>query len=165
MPELKHVTIYTDGACIGNPGLGGYGVVILYGGHRKEISGGFTRTTNNRMELMAAIVGLLALNQRCKVTLYSDSEYVVKAVTQGWAKRWRANGWKRNKKDMALNADLWEKLLDLCEQHEVQFNWVKGHNAIPENEKCDELSNEAASKPNLPKDAGYEEYETQKSAT
>lgn len=156
MSELKNVLIYTDGACIGNPGHGGYGVVLLYEGARKEISTGYRKTTNNRMELMAVIAGLLALKQRCKVTLFSDSEYVVKAMKQGWAKRWRAEGWKRNKKQKALNPDLWEKLLDLCERHEVEFKWVKGHNSNPENERCDKLSIEAANKSDLLIDEVYE---------
>jgi ribonuclease HI len=156
MAEFKHVTIYTDGACIGNPGPGGYGVVLLYEGHRKELSAGFRKTTNNRMEIMAVIAGLLALKQRCRVELFSDSQYVVKTMTHGWAKRWRSEGWKRNKKDRALNPDLWEKLLDLCEQYEVDFKWVKGHNSNPENERCDKLSVGAASKSNLLIDEGYE---------
>jgi ribonuclease HI len=154
--ELKHVTIYTDGACIGNPGQGGYGVVLLYEGVRKELSAGYRKTTNNRMELMAVIAGLLALKQICRVTLFSDSEYVVKAMTQGWAKRWRTEGWKRNKKDKALNTDLWEILLDLCEQQKVEFKWVKGHNAVSENERCDKLSMIAASNSHLLIDEEYE---------
>ena len=106
MKELKRITMYTDGACIGNPGPGGYGVVLLYANHRKELSGGCRRTTNNRMELMAVIIGLKALNEQCRVTLHSDSEYVVKAMTEGWAHRWQANGWKRNKKEKVVNPDL-----------------------------------------------------------
>jgi len=153
--ELKQVTIYTDGACIGNPGPGGYGVVLLYQNRRKELSGGFCKTTNNRMEIMAAIVGLEALRGRCEVMLYSDSEYLVKAMSQGWAERWRANGWKRNKRERALNPDLWEKLLQLCEHHEVEFTWVKGHGASSENARCDELAAQAAQQPNLPLDKGY----------
>jgi ribonuclease HI len=153
--ELKPVTIYTDGACVGNPGPGGYGVVLIYGNHRKELAGGYCRTTNNRMEIMAAIVGLEALKEKCKVTLYSDSGYLVKAMSRGWVQRWRANSWKRNKREKALNPDLWERLLQLCEHHEVEFIWVKGHAANPENVRCDELAMQAAQQPNLPIDKGY----------
>jgi len=156
MDKLRHVTIYTDGACIGNPGPGGYGVVLLYQGHRKELSGGYSKTTNNRMEVMAAIVGLEALKERCDIMLYSDSEYLVKAMSQGWVQRWRANGWKRNKKERALNPDLWERLLQLCERHDVNFRWLKGHGRSLENIRCDELAIQAAQKSNLPRDDGYE---------
>ncbi len=152
---LREVVIYTDGACIGNPGPGGYGVVMLYGKHRKELSGGFRLTTNNRMELMAAIVGLRALKKKCAVTLYSDSQYVVDAIVKGWAKRWRSNGWKRNQKDKAVNPDLWQQLLDLCGQHEVVFEWVRGHAGNVENECCDKLAVKAAQQQNLPEDRGY----------
>src|SRR5262249_47025585 len=138
--ELKHVLIYTDGACLGNPGPGGYGVVLLYGTRRRELSGGFRQTTNHRMELMAAIVGLEALRYRCAVTVYTDSQYVVESITKGWAARWRANHWKRNEKDRALNPDLWERLLDLCDQHEVRFEWLRGHTGNRENEQCDHLA-------------------------
>jgi len=155
MEKVKHVTIYTDGACLGNPGPGGYGAILLYQGHRRELSGGYRKTTNNRMEIMAAIVGLEALKEKCKVTLYSDSEYLVKAMSRGWVQRWRANGWKRNKREKVLNPDLWERLLQLCEHHEVQFNWVKGHAGTPENTRCDELAMQAAQQPNLPGDDGY----------
>jgi len=156
MAELrKNVVIYTDGACMGNPGPGGYGVVLLYDHHRKELSGGFRRTTNNRMEMMAAIVGLQALNQPCEVTLHSDSKYLVDAMAQGWAKKWQANGWKRNKKDYAKNPDLWQQLLDLCNHHQVTFRWVKGHAGHPENERCDELAVAAAQAADLPVDGGY----------
>ncbi len=154
--ELKKIVIYTDGACIGNPGPGGYGVVLLYDGHRKELSGGFRLTTNNRMEIMAAITGLQALNQRCAVTLYTDSQYLVNSIMKGWAARWRANGWKRNKRERAINADLWERLLELCALHEVTFKWVKGHAGNPENERCDQLSMQAALQPDLAIDTGYE---------
>ncbi|GAB6158073.1 hypothetical protein JCM39194_12730 [Desulfotomaculum varum] len=152
MSSLKDVTIYTDGACSGNPGPGGYGVVLLYKGHRKELSGGFSNTTNNRMEILAAIVGLEQLKEKCSVTLYTDSQYVVNAIEQGWAKKWRANGWMRNKKEPALNADLWERLLKLCELHQVKFVWVRGHAGNPENERCDRLAVEAARQPDLPPD-------------
>ena len=154
--KLKEITIYTDGACIGNPGPGGYGVILLYNSHRKELSGGFRLTTNNRMEIMAVIVGLSALKYKCDVTIYSDSQYVVDAITKGWAKRWQRNDWKRNKKDKALNPDLWEKLLDLCDQHQVKFNWVRGHSGNLENERCDRLAFQAAQQEYLPADFGYE---------
>lgn len=153
--QLKQIIIYTDGACTGNPGAGGYGAVLIYGKHRKEISGGYRLTTNNRMEMMAAIAALASLKERCLVTLYSDSKYIVDAVTKGWAKKWQANGWKRNKKESAKNPDLWQKLLQLCEQHQVEFVWVKGHAGIAENERCDTLAVAAARKPNLPDDLGY----------
>ncbi|MBI4232931.1 MAG: ribonuclease HI [Chloroflexi bacterium] len=156
MSELQRLIMYTDGACIGNPGPGGYGAVLLYEAHRKEVSGGYRKTTNNRMEILAAIAGLEALTQRCRVTVYSDSEYLVKAVEQGWARKWRANGWRRNKKEMALNPDLWKRLLELCEYHQVEFRWVRGHAGNPGNERCDQLAMEAAKRPNLPRDNGYE---------
>jgi ribonuclease HI len=154
---LKQVSIYTDGACLGNPGPGGYGVVLLYGEHRKELSGGFRLTTSSRMEIKAAIAGVRALKYPCAVTLYSDSKYVVDAMTKGWAKRWQANGWKRNKKDKAMNPDLWGELLQLCEPHEIQFEWVKGHAGNVENERCDGLAVEAARQPELSVDNHYEE--------
>ncbi|ABO50966.1 RNase HI [Desulforamulus reducens MI-1] len=150
--NLKEITMYTDGACSGNPGPGGYGVVMLYKGHRKELSAGFRDTTNNRMELLATIVGLETLKEKCNVNLYTDSQYVVNAIEKGWAKKWRANGWMRNKKEPALNPDLWERLLKLCEFHNVKFNWVKGHAGHPENERCDQLAVAAAKQPNLPLD-------------
>ena len=141
---MKTVDIFTDGACSGNPGPGGWGAVLRYNGHEKELSGGEAETTNNRMELCAVIFALEALREPCEVNLYSDSQYVCNALTQGWAKKWRANGWMRNKKEKALNPDLWERLLDLCEKHIVHVNWVKGHAGHPENERCDRLAVEAA---------------------
>lgn len=158
--ELKTVIIYTDGGCIGNPGPGGYGVVLLYGAKRREISGGFRRTTNNRMEIMAAIAGLQTLRYRCAVTIYTDSQYLADSIMKGWAARWKANGWKRNQKDKAGNPDLWERLLELCAQHEVRFEWVKGHAGNAENECCDRLSVQAAHGNDLPADDGYENPET-----
>ena len=140
---MKNVTIYTDGACSGNPGPGGYGVVLLHKSHRKELSGGESQTTNNRMEMMAAIAGLEALKEPCNVELYSDSKYLVDAIQQGWAFRWRQSNWMRNKKDPALNPDLWERLLLLLEKHRVSFHWVKGHAGNPENERCDALARAA----------------------
>ena len=156
MTQPKHVDIYTDGACTGNPGPGGYGVVLIYGDHRREFSGGYRRTTNNRMELMGPIKGLEALNQSCRVMLYSDSQYVVEGIEKGWAKRWRGNGWMRNKREQAINPDLWGQLLDLCEKHEVEFRWMRGHAGNPENERCDQLAVQAAHQENLLIDQGYE---------
>ena len=156
MTTRNQVTIYTDGACMGNPGPGGYAAVLLQAGHRKEVSAGFQLTTNNRMELMAAIEGILTLKEKCRVSLYSDSKYVVDAMSKGWAQRWRANGWKRNKTEKAVNPDLWERLLSLCEYHDVDFRWVRGHSGNRENERCDELAVRAARETNLPIDKGYE---------
>jgi ribonuclease HI len=146
------VVIYTDGGCISNPGPGGYGAVILEQGKRMEISAGYRQTTNNRMELRACIAALETLKQPASVVLYSDSRYVVNGIEQGWAKRWRAQNWMRDKKNRAINADLWARLLDLCNRHQVQFEWVKGHAGNPENERCDQLSTSAALKPTLPPD-------------
>lgn len=157
MTQRKRVTIYTDGAAEPNPGPGGYGVVLVYGPHRKQISGGFARTTNNRMELMAAIKGLELLKEPCDVTLVSDSKYLVDAMTKGWARRWRQQGWKRSNKEPVVNPDLWERLLALCDKHNVTFAWVKGHADHPENELCDRLAVEALQQPNLPPDEGYVE--------
>lgn len=156
MPTKKHVIIYTDGGSLGNPGPGGYGAVLRYNGHKREISGGYRLTTNNRMELMAAIEALKALKEPCNVTLHTDSQYVANGIAKGWAKRWRANDWMRNKKDKALNADLWAQLLELCEKHNVTFVWVRGHAGIPDNERCDTLAKEAAQQENLPADIPYE---------
>ena len=153
--DPKNVTIYTDGACLGNPGPGGYGVVLIYGANRKELSGGYRLTTNNRMELMAAIVGLEALNGRCRVNLYTDSQYVVNGIQKGWAKRWKAAGWMRTRKDPAVNADLWERLLKVCETHDTTFVWIRGHAGHDENERCDQLSKVAAMQDALPEDPGY----------
>lgn len=136
----KAVELFTDGACSGNPGPGGYGAVLRYAGHERELSEGFKSTTNNRMELLAAIRGLECLKEPCDVTLYSDSQYLVNGVEKGWAKKWRANGWMRSKKEPALNADLWERLLGLLERHRVGIVWVRGHNGHPENERCDRLA-------------------------
>lgn len=141
-----NVTIYTDGACSGNPGPGGYGAILMYGSHKKELSGGDANTTNNRMELMGVITALEALNRPCQVDLYTDSQYVVNAIEKGWARKWQANGWMRNKKDKALNPDLWQRLLDLLETHQVSFHWVKGHAENPYNNRCDELAVEESHK-------------------
>ncbi len=143
---MKQVEIFTDGACSGNPGPGGWGAVLRYGSAEKELSGGAADTTNNRMELSAVIAALSALKEPCKVTLTSDSKYVIDAVTKGWAKKWQANGWVKSDKKPALNADLWKKLLTLLEKHDVRFVWVKGHAGHPENERCDRLAVEQSMK-------------------
>ena len=137
---MKQVTIYTDGACSGNPGPGGWGAILRYGGAEKELSGGEARTTNNRMELTAVISALECLKEPCRVELYSDSKYLVDAMSQGWASRWQKNGWKRNRTDPALNPDLWQRLLDLCQTHAVTFHWVKGHAENEYNNRCDALA-------------------------
>lgn len=155
--ELKIVEIHTDGACDPNPGgPGGYGVVLSFGGRHKEISGGFRATTNNRMEIYAAIVGLEALKTPCKVSLYSDSKYLVNAMTVGWVVRWKEKNWWRNKTERAANIDLWERLLALCEKHDVDFVWVKGHDGNLLNERCDHLSVLALKQAGLSPDEGYE---------
>lgn len=137
---MKEVQIFTDGACKGNPGPGGWGAVLRYKETEKEISGGEAVTTNNKMELTAVIKALELLKEPCKVTLFSDSQYVCNALKLGWAKKWKQNNWMRNKKEPALNPELWEKLLKLCEIHQVDANWVKGHAGHPENERCDRLA-------------------------
>jgi ribonuclease HI len=152
---LKHVVIYTDGACLGNPGPGGYGVVLLHGKDREEFSSGFRLTTNNRMEMLACIVGLQTLKQPCAVTLYSDSQYVINSMTKGWAQRWKKNRWKRNGENVP-NADLWEKMLELCDKHKVRFNWVRGHAGNKENERCDQLARQAALGLDMAIDSVYE---------
>ncbi len=137
---MKQVFLYTDGACSGNPGPGGWGAILVYGEHRRELSGGEASTTNNRMELTAVIEGLKQLKYPCSVTLVSDSKYVIDAITLGWAKRWQQNNWMRNKKEKALNPDLWEELLAQIERHQMTYQWVKGHAGHPENERCDALA-------------------------
>jgi len=138
--QRKHVTIFTDGACSGNPGPGGWGAILRYNQVEKELSGGEKGTTNNRMELTAAISALSALKEPCSVTLYSDSKYLVDGMSKGWAKGWRAKGWRKSDGKPALNPDLWQQLLDLFERHEVELVWIKGHNEHPENERCDRLA-------------------------
>lgn len=137
---MKKVDIFTDGACSGNPGPGGWGAILRYNTVEKEISGGEANTTNNRMEITAVIEALAMLKEPCEVTLYSDSQYVCNALEKGWAKKWKANNWMRNKKDPALNPDLWERLLQLYDTHKVKIVWVKGHAGHPENERCDRLA-------------------------
>lgn len=137
---MKHVDIYTDGACRGNPGRGGWGAILVFHGIEKELSGGEPMTTNNRMELTAAIEALRALKEPCEVTLTSDSKYLVDAITKGWAESWRARGWRRADHSPALNPELWEALLGELARHEVSFVWVKGHDGHPYNERCDKLA-------------------------
>jgi ribonuclease HI len=154
------IKIYTDGACKGNPGPGGYGTVLVMGAHRKELSGGFRKTTNNRMELLACIEGLRSLKRPCKVELTSDSKYVVDAMMQGWAIKWRSKGWKLSPSKHAKNPDLWAQMLDLCAEHAVVFKWVKGHSGHPENERCDELAVAASMAKDLATDTAFENAET-----
>ncbi len=137
---MKTVTIYTDGACSGNPGPGGWGAILMYGRHKKELSGGEAQTTNNRMELTAVIRALEQLREPCAVELYSDSKYIIDALTLGWAESWRAKGWRKADKKPALNPDLWERLLELCKTHAVTCHWVKGHAENEYNNRCDELA-------------------------
>jgi ribonuclease HI len=155
MSELNEVVIYTDGACVGNPGPGGFAAVLICGHARREVSGGYRLTTNNRMELMAAIAALRALKWRCRVTLHSDARYVVDGIMNGAMRRWRGLGWRRGG-GAVPNADLWEELLALCERHEVTFVWVRGHAGVGENERCDVLAESAARAEGLPIDEGYE---------
>jgi ribonuclease HI len=137
---MKHVDIYTDGACRGNPGVGGWGAVLVYNGREKELSGGERETTNNRMELTAVITALSALKEPCEVTLTSDSKYVTDGITKGWAASWKSKGWRKADKSPALNPDLWDKLLQLVDYHKVTFVWVRGHAGHPYNERCDVLA-------------------------
>ena len=137
---MKTITLYTDGACSGNPGPGGWGAILEYNGHEKELSGGEENTTNNRMELTAVIRGLYALKESCIVELYSDSKYVIDGLSKGWAAGWQKNGWKKADKKPALNPDLWEELLFLTDKHQMRYHWVKGHAENPYNNRCDELA-------------------------
>ncbi len=137
---MKQVELYTDGACSGNPGPGGWGPILIYKGIGKELSGGEESTTNNRMELTAVIRGLSALKESCIVELYSDSKYVIDGLSKGWAASWQKNGWKKADKKPALNPDLWEELLSLTDKHQMRYHWVKGHAENPYNNRCDELA-------------------------
>ena len=137
---MKTVTIYTDGACSGNPGPGGWGAILSYQGVEKELSGGHAHTTNNRMELTAVIEALRQLKEPCVVELYSDSKYVIDGLQKGWAKSWQRRGWIKGDKKPALNPDLWEQLLALCDRHEMHYHWVKGHADNPQNNRCDQLA-------------------------
>lgn len=137
---MKEVEIYTDGACSGNPGPGGWGAILRYSGHEKKISGGAPHTTNNRMELSGVIEALKSLKEPCEVVLTSDSRYVCDAVNKGWAEKWQKSGWRKADKKPALNSDLWQVLLDLLKIHRVTFRWIKGHAGFPENECCDHMA-------------------------
>lgn len=138
--NLKNVQIFTDGACSGNPGPGGWGAILRYGSHQKEISGGEAQTTNNRMELTAVIMSLSSLKEPCNVVLTTDSQYVVNSVTKGWLFNWRNKNWIKEKSKPVPNTDLWKQLIPLLEKHNIEFVWVRGHNGHPENERCDELA-------------------------
>ncbi len=152
-PEIR---IFTDGACSGNPGPGGYGAVLVSGNHRKELAKGFRKTTNNRMELLAVIEGLKSLKTRRRVEIWSDSKYVVEAIEKGWARKWRDNGWRKADKKPALNPDLWQELLALLDMHQVKFLWLRGHDGHPENERADQLAVTALRGPELAIDRVYE---------
>lgn len=154
---MKHIFLYTDGSCLGNPGPGGWASVLRFGDTDKELSGGFALTTNNRMEILAVIEGLAALKERCKVDLYTDSQYVRNAVEKKWLVNWQKNGWKNAAKKPVKNKDLWLRLLPYLEKHDVTLHWVRGHSGHPENERCDDLARAEASKPNLPRDVGHDE--------
>ena len=154
---LPQVTIFTDGAAKGNPGRGGFGSVLIARGGtaRKELSGGFQRTTNNRMEILAAISALEALKHPCNVTLHSDSKYVIDTMTKGWIQSWKKNQWRKSDKQPVKNPDLWRRLDAAAAPHSIQWKWVKGHAGNKENERCDELANAAAYSKNLPEDEGF----------
>ncbi|WP_438863742.1 ribonuclease HI [Neptunicella sp.] len=151
---MKHVEIYTDGSCLGNPGPGGYGAVLKFGQHRKELSQGFTLTTNNRMELLAAVEALAILSEPCQVDLTTDSQYVRQGISQ-WINNWRKNGWRTADKKPVKNVDLWQRLDAANQKHQVQWHWVKGHSGHPENERCDDLARLAAEGSNLIADSGF----------
>jgi ribonuclease HI len=152
---LPTVTIYSDGACLGNPGPGGYGTVLLAGEHRKELSAGYRRTTNNRMEMLGAIVGIESLKRPSAVTLWSDSQYLIHAMTKGWLEGWQKRGWRTASKEPVKNQDLWQRLLRAIEPHEIEWRWVRGHTGNPENERCDQLAVAAASGGDLLVDEGF----------
>ena len=157
----SELEIWADGSCVKNPGPGGYGIIVKYQAHKWEKAGGFRLTTNNRMEITGVLVALEALPAKCKVTIFSDSQYVVNSMTKGWAKRWKSEGWIKKGGKTVPNADLWKKMLDLCAKHKVEFKWVKGHNGSPENERCDQMAQFAAHQPNLPEDKGYKKNESE----
>lgn len=146
MKPLKTVELFTDGACANNPGTGGWAAILRYGKREKTVSGGEAQTTNNRMELIAVIEGLKALKEPCSVLLYTDSKYVSDGLSKGWARSWKKNGWKKSDKSPALNADLWDTLLPLCDMHSLDIRWIKGHAGHPENERCDAIARAEISK-------------------
>lgn len=153
---MKEVTIHTDGACRGNPGPGGYGVVMVSGRHRLELSAGYRRTTNNRMELLAAIVALEKLSTPCRVTLWSDSRYLIDAMTKGWLRGWKARGWVTASRQPVKNPDLWRRLEAATSGHDLTWKWLRGHAGHPENERCDQLAVAASQGRDLPEDSGFE---------
>jgi ribonuclease HI len=155
MAEERPVTVYTDGSSLGNPGPGGWAAVLLWNGSRKEISGGYALTTNNRMELLAVIRALEQLKRRCTVRLYTDSRYLHDAVEKGWIWSWARKGWKTADRKPVKNQDLWLMLIPLLRRHEIRFHWVRAHDGVPENERCDELAKQTAMTPGLPPDPGY----------
>lgn len=150
----KSVEIYTDGSCLGNPGPGGYGVLLRYGKHEKELSQGYQVTTNNRMELLAAIVALESLKQACDVTLFTDSQYVKQGI-ESWVSNWKKRGWRTSAKQPVKNVDLWQRLDEAASKHQIKWKWVKGHSGHAENERVDDLARDAASATNLLVDEGY----------
>lgn len=152
----KKVTIYTDGSCLGNPGPGGYGALLIFGQHRKTLSQGFVHTTNNRMELLAPIEALNALSESCEVDIYTDSQYVKNGINQ-WIKNWKKNAWRTSAKKPVKNVDLWKRLDSACERHSLSWHWVKGHSGQPENELVDDLAREAAQSDALLPDHGFDE--------
>lgn len=154
---MKEIILHTDGACLGNPGPGGWAAVLRFKGHERELSSGFALTTNNRMEVLAAIEGLAALTEPCRVQLYTDSRYLRDAVEKHWLDSWQRNGWKTAGKKPVKNKDLWQRLLPLLQKHELTLHWVRGHAGNPDNERCDQLAREAAQGRDLPKDPGYPE--------
>ena len=153
---MKRVIIHTDGGCKGNPGPGGYGAVLVSGRHRMELSGGYRRTTNNRMELRAAIAALEALKEPCEIELHSDSKYLVDAISKNWVEGWKKRGWKTAAKQPVKNQDLWQSLTTAMAPHKIDLRWVKGHAGHQENERCDELANLAVLQKNLQEDTGFE---------
>ncbi len=155
--ETPNIKLYSDGGSKPNPGKGGYGIILSYKGINKEFSQGYLNTTNNRMELLGVIAGLERIKTKSNVQVYTDSKYVVNGIEKGWAKKWKRNGWYRNKTDKAINSDLWDRLLTLIDKHKVTLNWVRGHNGHAQNERCDELATEARLKNNLREDSGFVE--------
>lgn len=158
--EKPEILLFSDGGADPNPGKGGFGIILQYGKYEKEFSKGYKRTTNNRMEIRGVIYGLEQLKKTAKVKVYTDSRYVVDTITKGWAEKWKSKNWYRTKKAKAKNSDLWKRMLELLEKHEVEFHWVKGHNGHKENERCDELATKALNSKDLEEDIGFMDNET-----
>lgn len=152
---MKEIIIYTDGSSRGNPGPGGYGTLMIFQGHRKELSGGFAKTTNNRMEILAALTGIESLLEPCQVTVYSDSKYVIDTMDKGWIHGWKKKDWSRGPNKPLKNADLWKRMAEAVRGHKISWKWVKGHSGHPENERCDQLATEAADRRGNPQDLGF----------